>query len=280
MSLPTTCIVIPHAAHQPGRPESLKRLLAQIGGGGPEPITLSDREPHWRWSRRLWRAGLESGADWLVQVQDDVQVPSTFRQATRAALSVAPEGCDVVALFGIHPLARELARQGGRWYRTRAWLMGNGYCLSRAFLAEFVPWAEANEAIARVTCEDALINRYCAQTGRDVFHTMPSLVEHDLTIASTWAEQAASMSLDRPENHGHRKATVSYLDYSDREITRADFWHQQGTVRALLDHLGPRCWFCNGNEPAFISSQDSGVHIGAACAMRVCGEAFNRMLQR
>jgi hypothetical protein len=270
---PTIAIAIPHAAHKPGRAASLERLRAQLGGDGSDRRVFADKEPHWRWSLRLWRWGLESGADWLVQLQDDVEVPATFRDAVKAALSVAPEHCEVVALFGIHPLARELARVGNRWHTTANWLMGNGYALSRPFLAEFVPWVEANEAIARVTCEDALINRFVTETGRRVFHTIPSLVEHDLTIPSTWGEQAASMGLDRPENHGHRKAVVSYRDYSAAEITRPDFWHQQGEVRALLDSLGPRCWMCLGAEKAFISSKESGVHIGKGCFTKMAEHA-------
>lgn len=280
MELPSIKIAIPHAAYRPGRPESLARLRAQLGGDGSDRRVFADKEPHWKWSLRLWRWGLESGADWLVQLQDDVQVPETFGAAVRAALAAASPSAQVVALFGIHPLARELARQGQRWHRTRAWLMGNGYALRRDFLAEFVPWVDANEALARVTCEDALINRYCVETGRDVFHTMPSLVEHDLSIASTWGDQAKGMGLDRPENHGHRKATVSYLDFNPRELTRVDFWQQQGDVRALLDSLGPRCWMCLGQEGAFISSQESGVHLGPQCFAKMAHEAAGRMLNR
>ena len=276
----TIAIAIPHASHHAARTVSLNRLLLQIGNGAVVPRVFADREPHWQWSKKLWRYGLESGAAWLVQVQDDVQVPQTFVWACEAALEGAPTNCDVVALFGIHPLARELARQGQRWYTTRAWLMGNGYALRRSFLETFVPWVEANEETARVTCEDALINRYCVETGRSVFHTMPSLVEHDLSLPSTWGQQAAGMGLDRPENHGHRKATVSYLDYNEIEIARPDFWHQAGDVRALLDALGPRCWMCLGHEPAFISSQESGVHLGPECFAKMAQEAARRMVNR
>jgi hypothetical protein len=272
-------IAIPHAAHRPERTRSLNRLLSQLGPV-PPPRVFAEREPHWQWSLRLWRWGRDSGADWLVQLQDDVQVPATFTSAVRAALGQAPAGAEVVALFGIHPLARELARQGSRWHGTRAWLMGNAYALSRSFLEAFVPWVEANEPIARLTCEDALINRYCVETGRNVLHTMPSLAEHDVALPSTWAEDAKRQGLDDPRNHGHRRATVSWLDFSEQELTRASFWQQPQDVRVLLDHLGPRCWFCLGGEPAFISSAESGVHLGPACFARISQEAAQRMLNR
>jgi hypothetical protein len=273
----TIAIAVPHAAHKPGRKESLQRLQEQLGFA---PMVFADREPHWAWSKRIWHWGLESKGAWLVQLQDDMQVPADFLGVATAALSRAPAGADVVALTTIHPIARELARQGHRWHRTRAWLMGNAYALSHAFLAEFVPWVESNEATARVTCEDALINRYCVETGRDVFHTLPSLAEHDLSVPSTWAEQAASMGLDRPENHGNRQVTVSFRDYSPQELAREGFWEQQGDIRMLADHLGPRCWFCCGQEMAFISSQESGVHIGPACFAKVAQEAASRMQLR
>jgi hypothetical protein len=276
----TIAIAIPHAAHKPGRKESLARLMGTLEQYPADIRVFAEREPHWAWSKRLWRWGLESRVEWLVQLQDDVQVPDGFLLVADAMLSMAPKGAQVIAMTTIHPLARELARMGNRWHRTRAWLMGNAYALSRPFLAEFLPWVEANEQLARVTCEDALVNRYCIERGIDVYHCLPSLGEHDLSVPSTWAEQAASMGLDRPENHGHRKATVSYLDYNPKELARANFWEQQGDVRLLADHLGPRCWFCCGNEPAFISSQESGVHIGPQCFAKVAEVAARNMMIR
>lgn len=275
------CIAIPHAKKKPGRKESLARLLDAIGEVPADvPFKVFDEPgPHWRWSLDMWSWGHETGADYFVTFQDDVTVPTTIIPALRAMLTSAPKGADAMALFGVHPLAREIARMGGRWHRSHGWILGVSYALSRSFLAEFVPWVRANEAKARVTCEDALANQFCIETGRHVFHCLPSLVEHDLTIPSTWADQAHSMGLDRPENHGHRKAVVSWQDYNANEITRADFWHQQGEVRLFPDHLGPVCWFCL-KEPAFISSQETGIHVGPNCVGKMVEVACGRMLGR
>lgn len=269
--------VIPHAPHMPGRRESLDRLLLTPRFS---PVVFSEKEPHWSWSRKMWRHGLESGADWLVQLQDDVMVPETFTAACEAMLTSVPEGAEVVAMTTIHPLAREVARQGQRWHTTREWLMGNAYALKASFLRELVPWVEKNEALARVTCEDALINRFCVQTGRSVFHCLPSLAEHDLSVPSTWGDQARAMGLDRPEEHGHRQTAVSWRDFSPQEITRPEFWVQQQTVRALLDHLGSKCWLCLGKEPAFCIMSDSGIGIGPGCHGKLAQLAAERMIPK
>jgi len=172
-----------------------------------------------------------------------------------------------VALFSPHPLAREIARMGGRWHRTRAWVMGNGYLLSRAFLSEFVPWVIANEARARVTCEDALIGAFCVETARDVFHPLPSIVDHDVSVPST----------NGADSTGHRRATVHWSHYMPAELEDPNYWVQPGATRLLAaGECSPRCWFCLA-EDAFISSQETGVHIGPACMARMVVEAANRM---
>lgn len=274
-------LAVPHAAHKPGRKESLARLGEMLGlpllGEGPagwstEPFPLqwrvfSEKEPHWEWSKRLWRWGYESGADYLVQLQDDVMVPANFHKALVALLTAHPTA-GIVALMNIHPLAREIGRMGGRMHRTRAWLLGNGYVLSRAILSEFVPWVERNEQKARLYSEDALINAFAAETARDVFHPVPSLVDHDVTVPSTWGA----------DNHGHRTATVSWKNYMPAEIEDPLFWKHPGEIRMLTNALRPFCWFCQ-NEEAFISSHETGVHIGPNCFARMAHEAAMRMFR-
>jgi hypothetical protein len=276
-------LCIPHAPHMPGRIESMARLKATIdnsdGPGNDLVRIFADREPHWRWSRKMWRWGLDTGMLHLVQLQDDALVPPNVLAVLHALHAGAPAKADVVALFGVHPIGRELARTGMRWHRSRAWVLGIGYSLSRRFLEGFVPWVEANDARARVTCEDALINAYCVENGIDVYHPLPSVVEHDIGVPSTWGAQSADMGLDKPENHGHRKAVVSWRDYGLAEMARPDFWEQQQDVRLLPESLSPTCWFCLG-EPAFISSQETGVQVGPGCFAKMAAEAARRMVNR
>lgn len=261
---PSIAIAIPHAAHKPGRKESLSKLLEHLPDGQCRMLVLSDPLPHWEWSKRLWRWGLESGADYLVQLQDDVIVPENFIAAVKALLTSNPN--DVTALMGIHPLAREVARMGGKMHRTRAWLLGNAYALSHRFLAQFVPWVEAHESEARVFSEDAFINRYCVDTARDVWHCVPSLADHDTSVPSTWGA----------DSNGHRRATVSWKEYMPKEIEDPAFWVHSGEVRLFTDNLRPRCWCCL-NEDAFISFQETGVHLGPNCVARAVADATQRM---
>ena len=80
-------LAIPHAAHKAERKASLERLLGVIRNTvpGDEYRIFSEKEPHWKWSLRLWKWGLETGADFLVQLQDDVVVPENFWGACRAS---------------------------------------------------------------------------------------------------------------------------------------------------------------------------------------------------
>jgi hypothetical protein len=275
-------LCIPHAAHKPGRHASLTRVLGFLGAepsndnaipvtGFDQARVFSEREPHWKWSLRMWRWGLESGADWLVQLQDDTVLPGNLTAVIEAMLTSMPANDGVIGLMGVHPVGREIARLGGRYYRTRAWLLGNGYMLSRKFLERFIPWVEANEARARVTCEDSFINAFCCENGLDVWHPLPSLVDHDTSIPSTWMLDGHSA-----DNHAHRRAIVSWKDYSPRELADPDFWKHPGQVKILVDALGPICWFCL-NEPAFINSADTGCCLGQQCVAKVVSHACGLM---
>jgi hypothetical protein len=282
MSVPYLSIGIPHCAARPERRATLARLLDSLGPI-PDDMVLKvfdEPGPHWVWSREMWSWGLATDAPWFLQIQDDQVVPPNVLRAVRAMIAGSPAGCDVIGAFAVHPLGREIARQGGRWYRTRAWLMGGMYLFTRSYLKDFVPWVKANEARARVTCEDSLSNFFTNETGRDVFHPCPSLCEHDLSIPSTWMQQATDMGVPDPALHGNRRPTVSYKDFLPSELERAEFWEQPGgLVRLLPDSCGPLCWFCI-SEPAFISSTETGVHVGPNCFSKMAGVAAQRMLNR
>lgn len=274
----TFAVTIPHAAHRPERKESLDALIKSLLPALDQHAfrVFQDKEPHWQWSLKMWKYALEADRDYLVQLQDDVTVPENFFDVLQAMTEHRKP--DVIALIGVHPVAREIARMGGRWHRSRAWLMGNGYMLSRRFLQAFVPWREANEDQARYICEDALINKYAMENGIDVWHPLPSPVVHNLALPTTWGEQAKGMGIDTPDAHGHRQAVVSWQDFNVKELARADFWHQPGAaVRLLPNNIAPQCWFCL-EEPAFISSSETGVHVGPNCFAKMAHVAGSRMV--
>ena len=248
------------------RVASMARLRAQLGTWPDEYREFSEVEPHPDWSKRMWTWGRDvcAGDPTAIALflQDDVIVPENLYAILQALYSVWPSG--IVNLIGAHPVARELARQGGRAYRSRAFLLGLGYSVSADIIPEFVAFRERNEQAARMRSEDSFLALFAVETGRDVLHPMPSLVEHDLSVSSTWSA----------DNHGNRKAIISFRDYSNAEMQRADFWQHPGATRLITDHLGPRCWLCCDpahpeiGEQAFMTWEPSGVAIGARCWAR------------
>ena len=260
------------AAFRPERRASLDRLRMQLGPWTNDASTyfeVADKCPHPDWSRRLWETGRDMTAGdptaQFVTIQDDVVVPDNFAAILQAIYSIWPDR--IVSLFNVHPISRELARAGGKMYRSRAFVLGVGYSIPGSLMVEFCEFRKRNDQAARMRSEDSFVALWAVETGRDIYHPMPSLVEHDLSMPSTWGA----------DQHGNRSATVSFRDYSAAELERPDFWVHPGTPRLITDHLGPRCWLCVDpahpeiGEQAFMTFEPSGVAIGARCWAK-CGE--------
>ena len=267
-----TVLGIPHAAHLHDRAAGMARLRAQLGDWTKDPSTyfeVTDKLPHPDWSRQLWEKGRDltvgDPTAQFVTIQDDVVIPENFAQILQALYTIWPDR--IVSLFNVHPISRELARAGGKMYRSRAFVLGIGYSIPGSLMAEFCDFRARNEKAARMRSEDSFVALWAVETGRDIYHTLPSIVEHDVSMPSTWAA----------DNHGNRTARVSFRDYSPAELAREDFWVHGGVPRLITDHLGPRCWLCVDpkrpeiGEQAFMTFEPSGVAIGARCWAK-CGE--------
>src|SRR5260221_7385540 len=94
---------------------------------------------------------------------------------------------DIIALSCAHPAARTIFMQGKPGYTTTDGLIGIGYIFPQAVLREFLEW-RTNElkkhALERLV-DDALINVFAMATGRAIFHPVPTVIDHDLELAST-----------------------------------------------------------------------------------------------
>ena len=195
----TVCLGIPTTADWvPERAKSLERLLGELGVEQNESVApdgvpvkiLRARAPHWVWSEQLWTWGVQTGADWVLQLQDDVRVAPNVWPALRAMLEAVPADCEVICLEVAHQAAKALADEGVRWITTADALIGVGYLVRRETLKAFLEWRRTqlhDGALAEGgLTEDTMLGIFCMVTGRRVWGPLPTLIDHDTSIASTY----------------------------------------------------------------------------------------------
>lgn len=219
---------------------------------------FSDKEANWLWSRKLWEWGLEACLEkdlsHLVQIQDDVTVAGlAFWPALTAMVKTCPD--QVIGLQGAHPAFRELSRDGHRWAKSSpAWLVGVAYVIPRAILKELVEWrAKIPQDFAAAMNEDDLLGHWLTITGRCAMHPIPTIVDHDTAVASTYGN----------ENHLHRRPTVTWKDFGAKEIEDVAFWRVPAEVPLVSNPHLDGCWGCH-KEPQ-VAAFSTGMRIGRRC---------------
>jgi len=232
--VPTFALAIPHTPWVPERLESLRRLKTELrifdlppgsrpdgdwyiwdereqhagrsrGCGVVDYRLFSDREPNWSWSARLWQWGLDSGATHIVQLQDDVQVGPDFWPQLRAMVEAVPD-----AILGLE----SVMAIGSPWYTTGDGLIGVGYVIPRDDLRELLNFRDTpsfgeHVDADRLPClrpgsaerlnEDQLIGMFTFSTGRKIWHPVPTIIDHNVDIASTYGN----------DSHSHRRPARS-----------------------------------------------------------------------
>jgi hypothetical protein len=204
----TIALGIPHAPWVDGRTASLKRLELALGTdlvdieteqSGVIGRLFSDREPNWSWSHKLWAWGLDTGADHLLQLQDDVIVDANFWPNLKSMLAAVPG--EIIGLESVHPASKMIYDNGGNWYTTADGLIGVGYVIPRYVLRELLEWRETKlrPGAYQAISEDTLIDVFCLSTGRKVWHPVPTIIDHDIVLASTYGN----------DWHTHRRPEVT-----------------------------------------------------------------------
>lgn len=258
-------LAIPHTPWIRHRVDSLDRLLVSLSrstkSSSDEVRFFTDREPNHVWSQKLWQWGHDTGADYLVQLQDDALVAPCFWGALDAMLTVVPD--KVIGLHAVHPAAREAERAGFRWHRAN-WLYGVGYVIPKAILGELVA-VRATASHAELINEDEFIGRFCAYTKRDVWCPIPTIIDHDITHESTYGN----------DDHTHRRPAVTWRGYSEGELTDPAFWITGTQTPLFVSPHSTACWFC-GAEPGPMRGGLSGARIGWQCLARGAEAALKR----
>jgi len=247
-------VAIPHTPWIPERAVSLARVLAEC----PTAAVYSERAPNHQWSLDLWRGLLATGAEWCAQLQDDV-LPMPGLMGALRGICASGTG-RVYGLHSGHPGGPALAAQGRRWYRTRAWVVGVGYVLHRDVLAGLVRWREACEPLARATNEDDLIGQYLVSIGEYVYHPIPTVIDHDVTVASTYMNDA----------HALRRPSVLWHRYDAEAMQQPEFWRETSPPVDLVSPYACVCQFCGAR---------ARPPLCRVCIVKIVGENLGLNMQ-
>ncbi len=177
---------IAHAAHIPERQQSLQRMLDTVESAFPTTV-VGDRGPPHVWSRKQWLAVANStDATHGLFLNDDLLLCDHFQETVTSVVGAQPN--EVISLYCSDPKTQHIV---GRWYTSRDGLIGNAYIVPVDILRDFLRFREnALQPTAKFKLsEDQQLNLFCMATGRKIWHTRPSLVEHDVSIASCFGNE-------------------------------------------------------------------------------------------
>jgi len=215
-------VAIPHTPWVSERVESMQRLRKAVGQWvraeeqDIEYKEFTDRAPNRKWSETMWRWGAQSDATHFLTLQDDVIAAPNFWPALRAMLEAQPD--KVICLETVHPAAQALAIDGHRWMTTSDGLVGVGYVLPTALLREFLAWrgSALKEGALSAMTEDTLLALWCMSSGNRVWHPLPTIIDHDTSIPSTYAN----------DEHPNRRPLVRWDTMPEAPLEHAQNWRQ------------------------------------------------------
>ena len=210
--------VIAHAPWGAGRKESLERLRAALDHPRVALFSSPEREPAHVWAMRIWRWCAEQdrtgeGAHWLI-LQDDV-IPHPDLIASVEAVVRAVGTSRVLCFHTNSPAAPEYARLGRKWLEAY-WLTGPAYLLPRGFAARLCAWCDLHGEAVFVDNEDGACIEWMWSERRPAWHSIPALVQHDVTIASTLGY----------DNQPMRASLVA--QWTGKAETDPSFWKVEG----------------------------------------------------
>lgn len=257
-------LAIPHTPWIPARVSSLHNLVEDLGLPIRNTRIFQDKEPNWSWSKKLWEWGAETDATHLIQLQDDVIAAPNFWTILHAMVTAVPD--QMIGLQGAHPAHRQHAREGVRWAQSRAWMVGVAYILPKPILTELVAYrSNMFDHVAQATNEDDLISQFAAHTNRSVYHPIPTIIDHDTEVESTYGNG----------HHMYRKPTVTWREFGADEITRPEFWKLNGEPPLIQNPHIQTCWFCQ-NEPGSVASASTQARIGRFCLANAAAKLIQK----
>jgi hypothetical protein len=145
---------------------------------GP-PSGKADRV--WRTARGAWDLA-DPAADWHVLIQDDALACQDLLAGLELALEHVPPDAVVSGYLGTgrtvpirwEALARAAESAGASWVRTQKLMWGVCVVLPVRLIPEMIERADRRAGIP----DDMRVAGWAERTGREVWYTWPSLVDH------------------------------------------------------------------------------------------------------
>lgn len=202
-------VIITHAAFDPERVKKVEVLREELIRQGARDVAVlaSNTREHARtWAMRAWRLASDElsmgDSDGVIILNDDVDVPSYFLKACEAACVVAwkslggeqklvapdfahyLERDPPISLHVQVPEAIDLWKQGRPFARSYSYT-GPGVILKPSHARSLLAFAEAHPEIWTHQNEDGMANVWAWDRQIPFWLTIPALVKHDTSIAST-----------------------------------------------------------------------------------------------
>jgi hypothetical protein len=221
-------LAIPHCPWIPERRENLARLMDVLD---PEPdrSRIFDEKAHNSvWSGKLWQWCLDTGEDYALQVQDDVELPPFFWRMLLAIIEAVPN--ELIGLHLHHPSARIAAARGDTFVTTMS-CVGMGYVFPRPLLVDFMRW-RAGLGADRVynTSEDVLIDAWCIFRRRRVWHPVPTCMR-----AGRLASTGGGGGRYDVDDQYHRATVMDWTERDERDLCDPGWW--RAGLRSPPQHL-------------------------------------------
>jgi hypothetical protein len=148
-------------------------------------------------------------------------------------------------------------------------MVGVGWIMPRDVVRELLEHrASLSTDSVRRTNEDDLIAAFCMATDRQILHPIPTIIDHDTEIESTYGNG----------NHAFRRPTVTWRDYG-AELIREEFWRVPNEIPPVTNPHMQRCWFCE-DEPSAVGFSRTGALIGARCLSQGSAALLTRKVKR
>lgn len=170
----------------PARSGEVSELLASLDR--PVPVFWDQEGPPsgnadrvWRTARGAWMLA-DPEADWHVLIQDDALVCRDFLAGLAKALDHVPPDCVVSAYLGSGRtvpvrwtnLARAAQAAQASWVRSQKLTWGVCIALPVRSIPEMIDRSDRRAGIP----DDMRVAGWAERTGREVWYTWPSLVNH------------------------------------------------------------------------------------------------------
>lgn len=269
-------LAISHMPWLPERVRSMYRLREQVSAEWPQVANgtstyykeFTDRAPNWVWSEQMWSWAADlAGITECVFLQDDVVVAPNFWGALEA---MTRHPWQIMAFHCAHPAARGFFREGKRWYTTADGLIGIGYVLRQDTLKAFLQWRTEmlKPRIFERINEDDQINLFAMANNIKIWHPVPTIVDHDLSLDSTYGN----------DHHMYRRPQVLWTDLDMmgmhvESMEQPEWW---GPPIAHPVHLG-RFYKQTHQHMRFVLKDDVlGEKLALKYAKDVCPDQYRK----